>query len=153
MRRELLSVVKGDGVHEVADWLEAKHGCPLCCVGGRTRQLDDFGQLGFALDQREQAALVSGTDNGIALPDSQTGFAREDPNFYPPKKECLLRSAAVAEQPQQHQEQVDEVEIEPQRAHDRLAAGDGAVVHRAVHLLDVLRVVGGEPDEHEHAND
>jgi hypothetical protein len=24
-------------------------------VGGRTRQLDDFGQLGFALDQREQA--------------------------------------------------------------------------------------------------
>jgi hypothetical protein len=68
-------------------------------------------------------------------------------------KKSLLRSAAVAEQPQQHQEQVDEVEIEPQRAHDRLAAGDGAVVHRAVHLLDVLRVVGGEPDEHEHAND
>src|SRR6476659_7347643 len=69
------------------------------------------------------------------------------------KKACRLRSAAVAEQPQQHQEEVDEVEIEPQRAHDRLAAGHGAVVHRAVYLLDVLRVVGGEPDEHEHAND
>ena len=67
MRRELLSVVEGDGVHEVADWLEATHGCPLCCVGGRPRQLDNFGQLGFALDQREQAAFVSGTDNGIAL--------------------------------------------------------------------------------------
>jgi hypothetical protein len=78
MRRELLSVVEGDGVHEVADRLEATHGCPLCCVGGRTRQLDDFGQLGFALDQREQAALVSGTDNGIALPVSQTGFARDN---------------------------------------------------------------------------
>ena len=78
MRRELLSVVEGDGVHEVADWLEATHGCPLCCVGGRARQLDDFGQLGFALDQRELAALVSGTDNGIALPVSQTGFARDN---------------------------------------------------------------------------
>ena len=84
---------------------------------------------------------------------SAFGILDEDSNFYPPKKECLLRSAAVAEQPQQHQEQVDEVEIEPQRAHDRLAAGDGTVVHRAVHLLDVLRVVGGEPDEHEHADD
>jgi hypothetical protein len=77
MRRELLSVVKGDGVHEVADRLEATHGCPLCCVGGRARQLDDFGQLGFALDQREQAAFVSGADDGVALPVSQTGFARD----------------------------------------------------------------------------
>jgi hypothetical protein len=49
--RELLSIVEGE--HEVADRLEATHGCPLCCVGGRSRQLDDFGQLGFALDQRE----------------------------------------------------------------------------------------------------
>ena len=38
--------------------------------------------------------------------------------------------AAIAEQAKQHQEQVDEVEIEPQRAHHRLAAGDGAVIHR-----------------------
>jgi hypothetical protein len=29
MRRELLSIVEGDGVHEVADRLEATHGCPL----------------------------------------------------------------------------------------------------------------------------
>src|SRR4029079_11504428 len=65
----------------------------------------------------------------------------------------LPRSATVAEEPKQHEEEVDEVQIEPQRAHHRLAAGDGAVVHRAVHLLDVLRVVGGEPDKDEHADD
>src|SRR5215216_7037909 len=58
-------------------------------------------------------------------------------------------SATVAEQAQQHQEQVDEVEIERQRTHDGLAAGDGAVIHRAVHLLDLLRVPGGEPGEHD----
>ena len=39
---------------------------------------NDFGQLGFALDQREQAAFVPGTDNGIALPVSQTSFARDN---------------------------------------------------------------------------
>ncbi len=43
MRGKLLSIVEGDGVHEVADRLEATHGCLLCCAGGRTGQLDDFG--------------------------------------------------------------------------------------------------------------
>src|SRR5271165_2372166 len=66
------------GVHEVADRLEATHGCLLCCARGRTRQLDVFGELGFALDQREQAAFVSGADDGVALPVSQTGFARDN---------------------------------------------------------------------------
>src|SRR5271167_1619031 len=78
MRGKLLSVVERDGVHEVADRLEATHGCLLRCAGGRTRQLGDFGQLGFALDQREQAAFVSGADDGVALPVSQTGFARDN---------------------------------------------------------------------------
>jgi hypothetical protein len=41
--REFLSVVEGDGVHEVADRLEATHGSLLCRAGGRTRQLGDFG--------------------------------------------------------------------------------------------------------------
>src|SRR5450759_4266122 len=45
-----------------------------------------------------------------------------------------LRLSAVAHKAQQEQEQVDEVEIERKRAHHRLAAGDGAVVVRAVHL-------------------
>src|SRR5271165_2018215 len=66
------------GVHEVADRLEATHGCLLCCAGGRTRQLGDFSELGFALDQREQAAFVSGADDGVALPVSQAGFARDN---------------------------------------------------------------------------
>src|SRR6266568_5837876 len=48
-------------------------------------------------------------------------------------------STPVAEQAQQHEEQVDEVEIERERAHHRLAAPDGAVVHRVVHFLDALR--------------
>jgi hypothetical protein len=37
-------------------------------------------------------------------------------------------SAAAPKQPQQHHEQVDEVEVERQRAHHHLAAGDGAVI-------------------------
>src|SRR5580704_17181858 len=61
-------------------------------------------------------------------------------------------STPVAEQAPQHEEQVDEVGIEPERAHDRLAAGDGAVVVHAVHLLDLLRVPGGEPGEHQDAD-
>src|SRR5688500_15226158 len=52
------------------------------------------------------------------------------------------RLAAVAEELEQHHEQVDEVEIEPERSHHRLAAGDRAVVARIVRLLDLLRVVG-----------
>ena len=43
MRGEFLSIVEGDGVHEVADRLEATHGSLLCSAGGRTRQLGDFG--------------------------------------------------------------------------------------------------------------
>ena len=42
------------------------------------RQLGDFSELGFALDQREQAAFVSSADDGVALPVSQTGFARDN---------------------------------------------------------------------------
>src|SRR5262245_19360564 len=47
--------------------------------------------------------------------------------------------AAVAEELQQEHEQVDEVEVELQGAHDRLAAGDQHVVAREIHLLDALR--------------
>src|SRR5262245_56586294 len=61
------------------------------------------------------------------------------------------RSATVAEEAQQEQEQVDEVEIERERAHHRLAAHDGAVFHRVVHLLDPLGVPGGQACEDQHA--
>jgi hypothetical protein len=41
----------------------------------RTRLAEE---CALPLPGQEQAALVSGTDNGIALPISQTGFARDD---------------------------------------------------------------------------
>src|SRR5829696_7921322 len=49
--------------------------------------------------------------------------------------------APVADQAQQHHEQVDEVEVERQRAHHGLAAERAVVIHRAVHLLDALGIV------------
>src|SRR5215813_14052483 len=61
------------------------------------------------------------------------------------------RSATVAEEAQQEQEQVDEVEIERERAHHRLAADDGAVFHRVIHFLDPLGVPSGQAREDQHA--
>src|SRR3954467_10035741 len=66
---------------------------------------------------------------------------------------AMLMSAPVAEQAQHHQEQVDEVEVERERAHHSLAATDGAVIVRAVHLLDPLRVPSGQSGEYDHADD
>ena len=43
MRGEFLSVVEGDGVHEVADRLEATHGSLLCRAGGRSGWLSEQG--------------------------------------------------------------------------------------------------------------
>src|SRR6185437_10737145 len=45
---------------------------------------------------------------------------------------------AIAHEPQQEKEQVDEVEIEAQRAHDRLLAHQFAVIAREIHVLDAL---------------
>src|SRR4051812_37733500 len=60
-------------------------------------------------------------------------------------------SAAIAEEAQHEQEQVDEVEVERERAHDGLAADGGAVLLRVEHFLDLLRIPGGEAGEDEHA--
>src|SRR6516162_11450637 len=49
--------------------------------------------------------------------------------------------AAGAEQLHQQHEQVDEVEIEAQRAHDRLLAAGFVIVALVIHLLDLLRVI------------
>ena len=85
---------------------------------------------------------------GMMLP--KTKAPRRSPGrFANSALQCL---APVAEQAQQHQEQVDEVEVERQRAHDSLAPRDRAVIVGAVHLLDLLRVVGGEAREHDHAD-
>ena len=59
--------------------------------------------------------------------------------------------SAIADQAQQHEEQVDEVEIERQRAHHGLAASRVHIVRRVVHLLDLLGVPGGQPGEDQHA--
>ena len=65
---------------------------------------------------------------------------------------ALWLVAILAEKLQQHQEQVDEVEIEPQGAHDGLLTGDRAVILNVVHLLDLLRVVCRQASEDEHAD-
>src|ERR1700738_4910997 len=58
------------------------------------------------------------------------------------------RSVATrAEQLHQHHEQVDEVEIEAQRPHDRLLAGDLGPVALVIHLLDLLRIPRGQTGE------
>src|ERR1044071_5953445 len=76
------------------------------------------------------------------------------PGIWPGRSTSLfyLRLAAVADKAQQEQEQVDEVEIEREGAHHRLAAGDRAVVADIVHLLDALSIPGGQPGEDQHAD-
>ena len=57
---------------------------------------------------------------------------------------------AVTEQAQQHQEQVDEVKIQGQRAHDRLFGGHLAILAGDIHQLDPLGVIGRQAGEHHH---
>src|SRR5690349_18076432 len=61
-----------------------------------------------------------------------------------------LDSASVAQESQHEQEEVDEVQVERERAHHRLAADDRAILHRVIHLLDTLRVPGGQARKNEH---
>src|SRR5262249_25239414 len=70
-----------------------------------------------------------------------------------PSRDVRQWSTPAAEQAQKHHEQVDEVEIERQRAHHGLAARDRPVVHGIVHLLDLLGIVCRETGEHEDADD
>jgi hypothetical protein len=52
--------------------------------------------------------------------------------------------ASAAHQAQHHHEQVDEVQVERQRAHHGLAAGRSGVIAAIVHPLDPLGIVGRE---------
>ena len=63
-----------------------------------------------------------------------------------------VRLVSIAEQVQHHDEQVDEVEIELEGAHDRLLARHRHGIAFRIHVLDVLGVVGGQPDEHQNAD-
>jgi hypothetical protein len=52
--------------------------------------------------------------------------------------------ASAAHQAQHHHEQVDEVEVERQRAHHGLAAGRSGVIAPVIHPLDPLGIIGRE---------
>src|SRR4051794_2492394 len=60
--------------------------------------------------------------------------------------------APVPGEAQQHHEQVDEIEVERQRADDRIGPG-AAVRHRQRHRLEPLRIVSGQAREHDHADE
>jgi hypothetical protein len=63
-----------------------------------------------------------------------------------------VRLAAITEDAQQHQEQIDDIEIEPERTHHCFASRNGAVIIDVVHLLDALRIVRREPNEYDHTD-
>src|ERR1700733_4330323 len=102
---------------------------------------------------RVMAAMSAATDGltrGSLIANRPTKTKRPGNRSGAPSS-LLCSLAAVAEQAQQHEEQIDEVEIKPQRPHYCLAAGDGAVVVDVIHFLDALRVIGGQANEDEHA--
>src|SRR3954466_7033149 len=57
----------------------------------------------------------------------------------------------IAEEPEQHQKQVDEIKIQRQRANDRIGP-DLARRHRQRHLLETLRIVGRQTGEYDDAD-
>src|SRR5512141_1518576 len=80
----------------------------------------------------------------VAIPTTDTAHARKEST--PPGLSMAL--PAVSEEPEHHQEEVDEVEIEGERAGDRAApAFLGTALHRERHHLEPARVVGREADE------
>ena len=68
----------------------------------------------------------------------------------PNEQEMVPLVAAAAEQAEQHQEEIHEVQVERQGAHNRIRA-HLAVRQRERHVPQPLRVVGGEPREHHDA--
>src|ERR1039457_4692053 len=80
----------------------------------------------------------------VATPTTDTAHARKESKA--PGLSMAL--PAVSEESEHHQEEVDEVEVEPERAGDRAApALLGGAVHRGRHHLELARVVGREGDE------
>src|SRR6266481_5857288 len=83
----------------------------------------------------------------INRPDARSGRSRVLP------EQPKLLVAAGAEQLHQHHEEVDEVEIEAQRPHDRLLAARFVIIALVIHLLDLLRVPRGQTGKDDHADD
>ena len=63
---------------------------------------------------------------------------------FPIQRDAVLSLFAVAKQLQKHQEQVDEVQIQTQSAHDGFFACDFRAVTFEIHFLDLLGVIGGQ---------
>src|SRR5262245_23501567 len=93
-----------------------------------------------------------GTDSSCANLPSCRNKKKPGPKPGRSLRSLCWRLTAVAEEAQQEQEQVDEVEIERESAHHGLTAGDGAVIVHVVHLLDLLRVPGGQAREDQHTD-
>src|SRR5258708_39728200 len=63
-----------------------------------------------------------------------------------------LLVAPVSGELHQKDKEVEEIKVKRKRAHDRLLAGNRGAVAVQINLLNALRVVGGQSDEHDDAN-
>src|SRR6266404_9934722 len=63
-----------------------------------------------------------------------------------------LLVAPVSVELHQKDKEVEEIKVKRKRAHDRLLAGNCGAVAVQINLLNALRVVGGQSDEHDDAN-
>src|SRR6478735_8561453 len=117
------------------------------------------------------AGLISGEDMAARLPrrcEERKRRSNDDDSVAIPKTKAparwpglgafssLRRSVALSEELQEQREQVDEVQVERQRAGDRRAfrhvtAGRGVAVD--VLVLQPLGIPGGEAREHHDADD
>src|SRR6185295_17238164 len=95
-----------------------------------------YARLRRAMPGNDDGEILRSWKNAPAQKRSAPAHRRGAPKF----KSVALPSAAVADEAQHEQEQVDVVEIERERAHHGFAAGDGAVILHVVHFLDLLGI-------------
>src|SRR5688572_25059919 len=106
-------------------------------------------------DQAKERTTRSVTEGLSGKARGRGPFPRPRPRLLPIR---LLDSSyspfllAVPEQPEQHQEEVDEVEVEPDGAHDCALGQDVGPMGLVVALLDLLGVVRCEAHEDQHAD-
>src|SRR6266436_1749715 len=63
-----------------------------------------------------------------------------------------LLVAPVSGELHQKDKEVEKIKVKRKRAHDRLLASNRGAVAVQINLLNALRVVGGQSDEHDDAN-
>ena len=98
--------------------------------------------------RRRPQAVPIGPERPADIASLEKGFP------FPCWKKPFPLVAVAAEQAQQHQEQVDEVQIQFQGAQQGTAAHGRGVVHRGVHAEDaqLLGIIGGKAGEDQHAD-